>query len=160
MSTVMDTLTGKSRSQSSSMWLWILAVSLVLFGLNTGYALLKTQRFGGASTSASSLQVNSQKLANLGREAINGDAAAFKAFKATKEQIVSDVTSLNDRFGDAADVSGPIKTVTSTWVPLGKSADQIIASEAAVLALSNNAKSFTDRVPQLQAQLDEVVRAM
>jgi twitching motility protein PilJ len=160
MSTVMDTLTGKSRSQNTSLWLWVLAVSLVLFGLNTGYALLKTQRFGGASTSASSLQVNSQKLANLGREAINGDAAAFKAFKATKDQIVSDVTSLNDRFGDAPDVSGPIKTVTSTWVPLGKSADQIIASEAAVLALSNNAKNFTDRVPQLQAQLDEVVRAM
>ena len=160
MSTVMDNFTGKGRSQSTSLWLWILAVSLVLFGLNTGYALLKTQRFGGASTSASSLQVNSQKLANLGREAINGDAAAFKAFKTTKDQIVSDVTSLNDRFGDAPDVSGPIGTVTSTWVPMGKSADQIIASEAAVLALSNNAKSFTDGVPQLQAQLDEVVRAM
>jgi twitching motility protein PilJ len=156
----MDNVAGKGRSQSTTLWLWILAVSLVLFGLNTGYALLKTQRFGGASTAASNLQVNSQRLANLGREAVNGDAAAFKAFKTTKTQIESDVKLLNDRFGSAAGVSGPIGTVTSTWVPMGKSADQIIASETAVLALSDNAKRFTDRVPQLQAQLDEVVRAM
>jgi twitching motility protein PilJ len=156
----MDNVAGKGRSQSTTLWLWVLAVSLVLFGLNTGYALLKTQRFGGASTAASNLQVNSQKLANLGREAVNGDAAAFKAFKTTKTQIEGDVKLLNDRFGNAPDVSGPIGTVTSTWVPMGKSADQIIASETAVLALSDNAKRFTDRVPQLQAQLDEVVRAM
>jgi twitching motility protein PilJ len=160
MSTPMDNVAGKGRSQSTTLWLWVLAVSLVLFGLNTGYALLKTQRFGGASTAASNLQVNSQKLANLGREAVNGDAAAFKAFKTTKTQIEGDVKLLNDRFGNAPDVSGPIGTVTSTWVPMGKSADQIIASETAVLALSDNAKRFTDRVPQLQAQLDEVVRAM
>ncbi len=160
MSTPMDNVAGKGRSQSTTLWLWVLAVSLVLFGLNTGYALLKTQRFGGASTAASNLQVNSQRLANLGREAVNGDAAAFKAFKTTKTQIESDVKLLNDRFGSAAGVSGPIGTVTSTWVPMGKSADQIIASETAVLALSDNAKRFTDRVPQLQAQLDEVVRAM
>ena len=160
MSTPMDNVAGKGRSQSTTLWLWVLAVSLVLFGLNTGYALLKTQRFGGASTAASNLQVNSQKLANLGREAVNGDAAAFKAFKTTKTQIEGDVKLLNDRFGNAPDVSGPIGAVTSTWVPMGKSADQIIASETAVLALSDNAKRFTDRVPQLQAQLDEVVRAM
>jgi twitching motility protein PilJ len=160
MSTVMDSVAGKGRSQSTTLWLWVLAISLVLFAGNTGYALWKTARFGGANTSASNLQVNSQKLANLGREAINGDAAAFKAFAVTKDQIVADVKVLNDRFGNAPDVSGPISAVTSTWTPMGKNADQVIASEAAVLALSNNAKRFTDRVPQLQAQLDEVVRAM
>ena len=160
MSTVMDTAAGKGRSQSTSLWLWVLALSLLFFAGNTGYALWKTARFGGANTSASSLQVNSQKLANLGREAINGDAAAFKAFRVTKGQIDNDVKLLNERFGSAPDVSGPINIVTSTWVPMGKNADQIIASEAAVLALSDNAKRFTDRVPQLQAQLDEVVRAM
>ncbi len=160
MSTPMDNVAGKGRSQSTTLWLWVLAVSLLFFAGNTGYALLKTARFGGANTAASSLQVNSQKLANQGREAVNGDAAAFKAFRATKAQIESDVKLLNDRFGTTSDVSGPIATVTATWVPMGKSADQILASEAAVLSLTKSAKSFNDRVPQLQAQLDEVVRAM
>ena len=50
--------------------------------------------------------------------------------------------------------------MTPTWAPLGKSADQVIASEKAVLALAGNADSFTSRVPQLQARLDELVRAM
>lgn len=160
MSTVMDTVAGKGRSQSTNLWLWVLALSLLVFAANTGYALWKTARFGGANTAASNLQVNSQKLSNLGREAVNGDAAAFKAFRETKAQIESDVKLLNDRFGSAPDVSGPINTVTTTWVPMGKNADQIISSEAAVVALAGNAKTFTDRVPQLQAQLDEVVRAM
>src|SRR3546814_2333098 len=35
-----------------------------------------------------------------------------------------------------------------------------LASEAAVLALAGNANRFTQGIPQLQAQLDEVVRAM
>lgn len=160
MSTVMDTVAGKGRSQSTNLWLWVLALSLLVFATNTGYALWKTARFGGANTAASNLQVNSQKLSNLGREAVNGDAAAFKAFRETKAQIESDVKLLNDRFGSAPDVSGPINTVTTTWVPMGKNADQIISSENAVVALAGNAKTFTDRVPQLQAQLDEVVRAM
>lgn len=160
MSTVMDTIAGKGRAQGTTLWLWVLAVSLLFFAGNTGYALWKTVRFAGANTSASNLQVNSQKLANLGRDAVNGQAAAFAAFKGTKTQIEDDVKLLNDRFGQAPDVSGPISTVTSTWMPMGKNADQIIASEAAVLALSDKAQRFTERVPQLQAQFDEVVRAM
>jgi twitching motility protein PilJ len=160
MSTVMDTVAGKGRSQSTNLWLWVLAISLLVFAANTGYALWKTARFGGANTAASNLKVNSQKLSNLGREAVNGDAAAFKDFRDTKTQIENDVKLLNDRFGSAPDVSGPINTVTTTWVPMGKNADQILASEQAVVALAGNAKTFTDRVPQLQAQLDEVVRAM
>jgi twitching motility protein PilJ len=160
MSTPMDTVAGKGRDQSTSLWLWVLVVSLLVFAGNTGYALYKTARFGGANTAASNLQVNSQKLANQSREAVNGDAAAFKAVRATKAQIEADVKLLNDRFGSAMDVSGPIGAATATWVPMGKSADQILASESAVLALAGNAKNFTDRVPQLQAQLDEMGRAM
>jgi twitching motility protein PilJ len=160
MSTPMDTAAGKGRSQGTTVWLWILVISLFVFAANTGYALYKTARFGGANTAASNLQVNSQKLANQGREAVDGDAAAFTAFRATKAQIESDVKLLNDRFGSTMTVSGPIGAATATWVPMGKNADQILASESAVLALAGNAKNFTDRVPQLQAQLDEMGRAM
>ncbi|MBX3714293.1 MAG: type IV pili methyl-accepting chemotaxis transducer N-terminal domain-containing protein [Lysobacter sp.] len=160
MSTPMDTVAGKGRSQGTTVWLWILVISLFVFAANTGYALYKTARFGGANTAASNLQVNSQKLANQGREAVDGDAAAFTAFRATKAQIESDVKLLNDRFGSTMTVSGPIGAATATWVPMGKSADQILASESAVLTLAGNAKNFTDRVPQLQAQLDEMGRAM
>jgi twitching motility protein PilJ len=160
MSTVMDNVAGKGRSLGTNFWLILLGVSVVIFGLNTGYATWKAARLGGASTAASSLQVNSQRLANQGREAVGGNREAFAAFKATKGQIDTDVQQLNANFGDTTGVAGPIETVTSTWTPLAKDADQVIASEAAVLGLAGNADRFTQRIPQLQAQLDEVVRAM
>src|SRR5690606_5693888 len=49
---------------------------------------------------------------------------------------------------------------TATWAPLGKSAEQVLASQKAVLGLADSANNFTGQVPQLQARLDELVRAM
>src|SRR3546814_869050 len=160
MSTVTDTVVGKGRNMGTNFWLIVLAISLVVFGANTGYATWKAARLGGASTSASNLQLNSQRLANQGREAVEGDRAAFTAFKATKAEVDSDIAGLNSNFGSTTGVSGPIATVSQTWAPLAKNADDVIASEAAVLALAGNANRFTQGIPQLQAQLDEVVRAM
>ena len=160
MSTVLDSIAGKGRGLGTNFWIASLIILLVIFGANTGYAGWKAARLGGASTSASSLQVNSQRLANQGREAIAGDAEAFTAFKQTKAQIDADVERLNTNFGDTAGVSGPIRTVTQTWTPLAESATKVAASEAAVKAFAGNATRFTQAVPQLQAQLDELVRAM
>jgi len=156
----MDGATVKGRNKGTNFWLGMLALSLLIFGVNTGYSLWKASRLGGASTAASNLQLNSQKLANQAREAVGGKSDAFAAFKATKAEVDGDIGQLNTNFGNTTGVAGPIKVVTATWVPLDKSAQQVIASEAAVLALSGNADRFTQAIPQLQAQLDEVVRAM
>ena len=104
--------------------------------------------------------MNSQKLAVQGREAVAGDKEAYAAFKATKAQMDGDIKQLNDRFGSQIDVGDEIQTVTNSWELVGKNADQVIASEAAVTGLANNADSFAGKVPQLQARLDELVRAM
>ncbi len=160
MSTVIDSIAGKGRTLGTNFWVVLLSVAGLVAILNTGYAGWKNARLGGASTAASSLQVNSQRLANQGREAVGGNAEAFAAFKLTKAQIDGDVQQLNANFGDVGDVAGPIATVTQTWQPLAQSAEQVIASEEAVMALAGNATRFSQSVPQLQAQLDEVVRAM
>ncbi|MDG6349379.1 methyl-accepting chemotaxis protein [Luteimonas sp. 8-5] len=159
MSTVMDN-TAKGRNVGTNFWVFLLVLSLIVVGANTIYSIVKAQRLSGASGAASNLQVNSQRLANQGREAVGGNADAFVAFKATRQQINADVESLNANFGQAPGVSGQIATVTETWLPLNKSAQQVIDSERAVLGLAGNANSFVQRVPQLQAQMDEVVRAM
>jgi twitching motility protein PilJ len=160
MSTVMDNVAGKGRNLGVNTWLIILGISVAVFGLNTGYATWKAARLGGASTAASKLQVNSQKLAVQGREAVGGAREAFAAFKATKTQIDSDIQELNSNYGGTFEVSGPIETVSNTWSLLGKNADQVLTSEKQVLDLAGNFDSFSGRVPQLQARLDELVRAM
>ena len=160
MSTMMDNVAGRGRNLSTNAWIALLIGSLVVFAGNTLYATTKASRLGGASTSASRLQLNSQRLANQSREAIEGNAEAFTAFKDTKAEVDEDIKTLNDRFGDAAGVSGPIRTVSNTWSPLAKRADEVMASQAAVLGLAGHADSFTGKVPQLQAQLNEVVRGL
>ncbi|KIQ97906.1 type IV pilus biogenesis protein PilJ [Lysobacter sp. A03] len=156
----MNSVAGKGRTVGTNTWLVVLGISILVLALNVGYATYKASLLSGAGASASSLQVASQRLAVQGREAVGGDEAAYAAFKTTRSEVVSDINELNATFGDTPGVSGPIATVTNTWAPLDKSAEQLIASEKAVLGLATNANSFEQQVPDLQARLDELVRAM
>jgi twitching motility protein PilJ len=160
MSTDINSVAGKARSLGVNTWLTVLAVSLLVLAANFGYASWRAGKASGASSAASDLQVLSQQLAVQGQEAVGGDAQAFEALRKTKAAIDGDVAELNTNFGQTVGVSGPIETVTNTWKPLGQNAEQVLNSEKAVLALAGNADSFANRVPQLQARLDELVRAM
>lgn len=161
MSTATDSpAASRVGSFGSSFWLVLLAISVVVFGANTGMATYEGSRLAGAGTGAADLQVLSQQLAVQGRDAVAGNAEAFKVFRATREQIVSTVSGLQSRFGNEGSVTGQLEKLAATWGPLGKNADQILSSETAVLALAGNADRFATQIPQLQAQLNEVVRAM
>lgn len=161
MSTAPDTRkSNKLGSVSTSFWLGLLVLSMIVFGANTGVATWQGSRLAGAGTGAADLQVLSQQLANQGREALFGDARAFAAFKQTKGRIDSTVSELDRRYGQEGPVASAMAQLKATWGPLSKNADQVIASESAVLGLAGNAERFSGSVPQLQAQLNEVVRAM
>jgi twitching motility protein PilJ len=161
MSTASDaTKTGKLRLGGSNLWLFLLLASMILFGVNTGVATWQGSRLADAGSKAADLQVLSQQLANQGRDAVGGNAQAFTAFKATRNAIEQNVSTLQGRYGKEPGVSGAIATLGETWAPLGKQAGQLVASEPAVLALAGNANNFTGAVPGLQAQLNELVRAM
>ncbi|MBZ3421630.1 methyl-accepting chemotaxis protein [Xanthomonas euvesicatoria] len=161
MSTAPDARkTNKLGSVSTSFWLGLLVLSMIVFGANTGVATWQGSRLAGAGTGAAALQVLSQQLANQGREAVSGDAKAFAAFKETKGRIDSTVSELDGRYGQESSIASSMAQLKATWVPLSKNADQVIASEPAVLGLAGNAERFSGSVPQLQAQLNEVVRAM
>ena len=110
--------------------------------------------------SAGNLAITQAVKQVLGREAIDGKGQAFDALKGTKGEIDADIKLLNDRFGDTAGVTAPIRTVSATWDPLAKRADEVMGSQQAVLALAGHADSFTGKIPQLQAQLNEVVRGL
>ncbi|MBZ2834717.1 methyl-accepting chemotaxis protein [Xanthomonas perforans] len=160
MSTAPDARkTNKLGSVSTSFWLGLL-VSMIVFGPNPGVATCRACGVAGAATGAADLQVLSQQLANQGREAVSGDAKAFAAFKETKGRIDSTVSELDGRYGQESSIASSMAQLKATWVPLSKNADQVIASEPAVLGLAGNAERFSGSVPQLQAQLNEVVRAM
>src|SRR5690606_10051638 len=145
---------------STGFWLVLLVLSVVVFATNTGVATYQGSRLAGASTGAADLQVLSQQLANQGRDAVGGNAEAFTAFRQTRARIVSTVSGLQQPFGGEPGVAAPLQQLGRTWNPLAQQSAQILESEEAVLALAGNADRFVGRVPQLQAQLNEVVRAM
>ena len=148
MSTTPDSpKTSRLGGVSTGFWLVLLALSVLVFGLNTGVATWQGSRLAGAGTGAADLQVLSQQLANQGRDAVAGNAEAFKAFRGTKAQIESTVGGLQSRYGEEPGVSGALADLAKVWTPLGGSAGQIVDSEQAVLALAGTADRFTGRVP-------------
>ncbi|HRF84377.1 MAG TPA: methyl-accepting chemotaxis protein, partial [Pseudoxanthomonas sp.] len=119
MSTTPDSpKTSRLGGVSTGFWLVLLALSVLVFGLNTGVATWQGSRLSGASTGAADLQVLSQQLANQGRDAVAGNAEAFKAFRETKAQIEGTVSGLQGRFGDEPGVSGPLGDLAKVWAPL------------------------------------------
>ena len=129
MSTAPDTAkTSRLGGVSTGFWLVLLALSVIVFGLNTGVATWQGSRLAGAGTGAADLQVLSQQLANQGRDAVAGNAEAFKDFRQTKAQIESTVSDLQGRFGAEPGVSGQLGQLVEVWTPLGESAAQIASS--------------------------------
>ena len=111
---------------SSSFWLGLLVLSVIVFGANTGVATWQSNRLASGRTGAANLQVLSQQLANYGRQAVAGDANAFVTFKDTKDQIEQTVGDLDAQFGNDNSASGPLNVLKSTWGPLSKSANEIV----------------------------------
>jgi twitching motility protein PilJ len=160
MSTAAETPKARLGGVGTTFWAILLIVSFLLVAANTAMSTYQGSRLSGAGTGAADLQVLSQQLANQGNEAVGGNAEAYTAFKATRGRINQTITALQARFGGEQGVKGALDKLLATWKPLDTSANQIVTAEPAVLALAGNANRFGAQVPQLQAQLNEVVRAM
>ena len=160
MSTMMDNVAGKGRDIKINTWVALLVGSLVVLGANVGYASYKAGRLSGASTSASDLQVLSQQLAVRGTEAVGGNAEAFKSFRDTKDRIESDVARLQSGYGDDSRAGSSVRQVSETWGKIKPQADQVVSAEQAIVELAGHADKFNQNLPNFQATLDELVRAM
>ncbi len=160
MSTTMDNVAGKGRDIKVNTWVALLIGSLVVLGANVGYASYKAGRLSGASSGASELQVLSQQLAVRGTEAVGGNAEAFKSFRDTKVRIDQNVESLQSTWGDDSRAGGAVQQVAQTWGEVGKKAEQVLGSEQAIVELAGHADRFNQTLPNFQATLDELVRAM
>ncbi|MBW8823872.1 MAG: methyl-accepting chemotaxis protein [Xanthomonadales bacterium] len=160
MSTTADNILGRARAAGSNFWAIILAVALLVFLVNAGYSLFKSSRYSSASGAVADLQVLSQQYANLSRAAVDGKPDAFKNLKTVREDIQKAINEVDSRYGSEGPVSADIARVKATWAPLAKGGDAIINSESVLTGLSGNAEKFSNRIPDLQAQLNEVVAGL
>ena len=160
MSTAAESMLDKARSRGTNFWLTVLLVSFLVFALNAGYSLFKSSRYGGATSATADLQVLSQQYANQSRDAVGGKADALTALKTVKTQIQDAIDLVDGRYGGDPTVASDIGKVKTTWAPLAKAGDVVLGSQAALTGLSGNADHFNAAVPELQAQLNEVVNGL
>ncbi len=171
MSSKFSSLSNKMSGFSTRIWAAILVVALIVFAANFARQTQLNNRENNARALSAELQVLSYKLAKYSQESVEGKAEAFDEFQATKSRIATIVKALNDGSGsegvdaykgnkNALGVSSALAKVTTTWTRMAKDADRISQSQKQILEFSDNADSFTARIPQISARLDEVVRSM
>jgi twitching motility protein PilJ len=141
-------------------WLSLLLLSMIIFFANTGVATWQNNRLSVASSASADLQLLTLKLVNHGHEILAGESQAFTDFAETKTRIDAIINDLYGHYGREASVAPAIAMLMKAWAPLSKEAGVLLASKPAVSSLSANADRFAYNVPNLQAQLNEVVRAL
>ena len=171
MSANTSSIKGKVSTFGIRAWVLILAISVLVFLGNFLYANYLAKQENNARSLTAELQVLSQQLAKYSKEAVEGNADSFQEFNDTKKRIDEIVNALNKGSAkenvpgyagnkNALAVSGALKKVTDVWAKMSQDADRITKGQEQVLNLTDTAASFTGRVPQVSARLDEVVRAM
>ena len=112
------------------------------------------------------IQVRAQQLAKAAGESAVGNFDAFDELRETRNIIDNAVSTL--RNGDPAiglppspdAVNDELATLEDTWSTIDGFATQILDRTDLVIELADSAIAFSDNIPQLQAQSDQVVRRM
>ena len=178
----MSTLgTGKERSGAINLWIFVLILALLALGANFYFSARYGEQENRARARLTEVQVLSQKIATHAQSAAAGGLEAFDELLATRDRIQVNLDVLRQGSSAAdgkvpADVLGqfagipayenvsgvadPLKKLVDTWGPIASNAQNIIDNKELVLGLGETASAFSATVPQLQAQMDEVVRSM
>ncbi|MCI1710537.1 MAG: methyl-accepting chemotaxis protein [Chiayiivirga sp.] len=172
---------GKERSGAINLWIFILLGALFVLAANFYFSAARNAEENKARARLTDVQVLSQKIATFAQAAAAGTLEAFDELQATRDRIQLDLDVLKqgsavaagkvpeaqaDEFAgipayDAATgVSEELKALGDVWAPISANAQTIIDNKELVLGLNDTAAAFSATVPQLSAQMDEVVRAM
>lgn len=172
---------GKERSGAINLWIFILLAALFVLAANFYFSAARNAEENKARARLTDVQVLSQKIATFAQAAAAGTLEAFDELQATRDRIQLDLDVLKQGSGVAAGkvpeaqadefagipgyeaapgVSEELKALGDVWAPISANAQTIIDNKELVLGLNDTAAAFSATVPQLSAQMDEVVRAM
>jgi twitching motility protein PilJ len=168
MSTAAGAAGGRERRGAFNVWIVILLVALGVLIANFYFAAKFTAQETAALNRVTDIQVLSQQIAKFAQEAAAGGYDAFDELDGTRKRIQLNIDVLrrgSDEDGippydDEPGVAEELRKLVQIWAPLNENAGRILERKDLVLELGNTASAFSSQVPQLQTQMDEVVRAM
>lgn len=151
----------KIGNRQATLWLALIFVSILIVAANVAYTAYLGGRLSRGVNAASDLRVlTAQLTATAGTAVTTGDPGMFKTFDSTQRQIVLQTDTLMDLFRDEPSVQGALADMRQKNEPLGAITKRISGSQKPLLDLFAASNRFHSKVAFLQAQLDEVVRAM
>lgn len=171
MSTSIGAVGGKERRGILNFWIVVLTVAILLLGLNFYFSARYAQQEALARDIVASIQVESQQIAKFAQEAAAGGYESFDSLKSTRASIEANLNRLQGgdptlgmpAFGEplgGVSAQAELAALQSAWGPVNENAGRILDRQELVLNLADAASAFSASVPQLQGQMDEVVRAM
>ena len=158
--------TGKERSGLINIWIFLLVVALLALLGNALYSASLSSEESAARDLVADVRVLSQQVAKAAQDAASGGVDAFDELEATRARIQVNVDALNNGGQGSSAYAGrpvvgvPLQRLTETWTPMNNASRRILESRELVLGLTDTAEQFAGAVPLIQAEMDEVVRAM
>lgn len=158
--------TGKERSGMINFWIFLLVIALLALIANAVLSTKYASEEGKARDLVADVRVLSQQIAKAAQDAASGGVDAFDELESTRKAVQANLDALNKggegnpAYAGNKVVGVPLQRVTEIWGPMNDSARRILDSRELVLGLTETADRFASAVPLIQAEMDEVVRAM
>jgi len=159
---------GREGRGAINFWIFVLLIALALLGANFFFQARYNAQENEARNRIADIQVLSQQIAKFAQEAASGGFDAFTELRATSDRIQTALTELQKGapavgmpgYENQDGVREELERLAGVWATVQQNANQILSSEETVLGLAETAAEFSATIPQLQTQMDEVVRAM
>lgn len=161
------TQTTRQRVSRLQVLLFILLVALLATVAYNFYLLnqrnVQETQYLGLTTN---IQVRAQQLAKAAGEAAVGNFDAFEELRETRNIIDESIGQLREGNPETnlppspQKVNAPLSTMEELWSRINGDANRILDRSDLVVELADSAAAFSNNIPQLQAQSDEVVRRM
>lgn len=171
MSTTIGAIGGKERRGILNFWILILTIAILLLGINFYFSTRYAQQEADARDIVANIQVQSQQIAKFAQEAAAGGLESFSELEDTRNSIQANLNRLSQ--GDEANgvpsfaqplggvsAATELTALQTAWGAINENAARILDRRELIVNLADSATAFSASVPQLQGQMDEVVRAM
>jgi twitching motility protein PilJ len=158
--------TGKERGGMINFWIFLLVIALLALIANAVLSTKYSSEEASARDKVADIRVLSQQIAKAAQDAASGGVDAFDELAQTRGNIQKNIDALNKGSDDNPAYAGgkvvgvPLQRVTETWSSMNTAAGRMLDSRELVLGLTETADKFASNVPLIQAEMDEVVRAM
>ncbi|HET9735450.1 MAG TPA: methyl-accepting chemotaxis protein [Burkholderiales bacterium] len=124
-----------------------------------------TTQFTVYQSTATEMQMLSQRIANSAQQAAQGSAAAFGQLKQGQDQFFADLRLLllgGERFGvsvpPSPDAVGPaLRDLEKQWAPVDKNISLILAQEKSLIAVRQREQLIERTAPQLALRAQELM---